>query len=357
VLNANETQEQSLSLLFRYADQKGLPLLDLSDLRAVLTFLASEDGKAELTGIGGVASSTIGVLLRQLVQLEDGGGTEFFGEPQLDIGDLLRTTEDGRGIISCLELPAVQDKPTLFSTALMWLVAELFEQLPEMGDRDQPKLVFFFDEAHLLFDGATKAFLDSIVQTVRLIRSKGVGVFFCTQQPKDVPSDVLAQLGNRIQYALRAFTPDDAKALKATVGTFPKSDFYDLGELLTQLGIGEAAVTILSESGVPTPVVHTKIRAPRSKMAAASDVDGAAKASPLYAKYGTRIDAQSAREMLAARLEQKPPDQPTEEHRKRAKATGGGAGAVGDFLRSRTGRRVEREVIRGLFGLLSKQLR
>jgi DNA helicase HerA-like ATPase len=212
VLQANETQEQSLSLLFRYADQKGLPLLDLSDLRALLTFLASEDAKAELTGIGGVATSTIGVLLRQLVQLEDGGGTEFFGEPQLDIGDLMRTAPDGRGIVSCLELPAVQDKPTLFSTALMWLLAELFEELPEVGDRDKPKLVFFFDEAHLLFDGASKPFLDSIVQTVRLIRSKGVGVFFCTQQPKDVPSDVLAQLGNRIQYALRAFTPDDAKA-------------------------------------------------------------------------------------------------------------------------------------------------
>ena len=304
VLHANETQEQSLSLLFRYADQKGLPLLDLSDLRALLTFLASEEGKAELTGIGGVASSTIGVLLRQLVQLEDGGGTELFGEPQLDIADLLRTDPDGRGIISCVELPAVQDKPTLFSTALMWLLAELFEQLPEVGDRDKPKLVFFFDEAHLLFDGATKAFLESIVQTVRLIRSKGVGVFFCTQQPKDIPADVLAQLGNRIQYALRAFTPDDAKALRATVSTFPKSEYYDLTELLTSLGIGEAAVTILSEGGVPTPVVHTKMLAPRSKMAAADDVDQAAKGSPLYAKYGTRVDAQSAREMLAARVAQ-----------------------------------------------------
>ena len=164
ILQANETQEQSLSLVFRYADQKGLPLLDLSDLRALLTFLASEDGKAELAGIGGVASATIGVLLRQLVQLEDGGGTEFFGEPQLQIADLLRTTPDGRGIVSCLELPAVQDKPALFSTALMWLLAELFEELPEIGDADKPKLVFFFDEAHLLFDGATKAFLDEIVR-------------------------------------------------------------------------------------------------------------------------------------------------------------------------------------------------
>src|SRR5207342_3426980 len=225
--------------------------------------------------------------------LEDGGGNEFFGEPMLDVHDLLRQAPDGRGLISCLELPAVQDKPTLFSTALMWLLAELFEELPEIGDRDKPKLVFFFDEAHLLFDGATKAFLESIVQTVRLIRSKGVGVFFCTQQPKDVPADVLAQLGNRTQYALRAFTPDDAKALKATVRTFPKSDFYDLEELLTQLGIGEAAVTILSESGVPTQVVHTRMVAPASRMAPADDVEGAAKASPLWSKYGTRTDAES----------------------------------------------------------------
>jgi uncharacterized protein len=356
VLQANETQEQSLSLVFRYADQKGLPLLDLTDLRALLTFLGSPEGKAELTGIGGVASATVGVLLRQLVQLEDGGGSEFFGEPQLDIADLMRTAPDGRGIISCLELPAVQDKPALFSTALMWLLAELFEQLPEIGDRDKPKLVFFFDEAHLLFDGATKAFLESIVQTVRLIRSKGVGVFFITQQPKDIPADVLGQLGNRIQYALRAFTPDDAKALRATVSTFPKSEFYDLGELLTSLGIGEAAVTILNESGVPTPVVHTKIRAPRSKMQAADDVEGAAKASPLFAKYGTRVDSQSAREMLAARLEQ-PGAAPTEEHKKAAKASGGGAGAIGDFLKSSTGRQIQREVVRGLFGLLSKSLK
>ena len=185
----------------------------------------------------------------------------------------------------------------------MWLVAELFETLPEAGDLPKPKLVFFFDEAHLLFNGATKAFVDSVEQTVRLIRSKGVGVFFVTQTPKDLPEGVLAQLGNRVQHALRAFTPDDAKDLRATVSTFPTSDFYDLGELLPQMGIGEAAVTILSENGVPTPVVHTKLRAPASRMAPADDVEGAAKASPLWARYGTRIDADSAREQLAARVD------------------------------------------------------
>ncbi len=197
----------------------------------------------------------------------------------------------------------MQDKPKLWSTVLMWLVAELFEQLPEVGDRDKPRLVFFLDEAHLLFEDASKAFVESTVQTVRLIRSKGVGVFFVTQTPKDVPADVLGQLGNRVQHALRAFTPDDAKALRATVRTFPKSDAYDLEELLTQLGTGEAAVTILSESGVPTPVVHTRMRPPLSRMGPADDVAGVATASPLFAKYGTRLDSQSAREMLATRLD------------------------------------------------------
>jgi uncharacterized protein len=359
VLEANETQEQSLSLVFRYADEKGLPIVDLSDLRALLTFFDSDEGKAELKTIGGVSSATIGVLLRSLVQLEDGGGTEFFGEPQLEIADLLRVAPDGRGIVSCLELPAVQDKPKLFSTVLMWLLAELFEQLPEVGDVPQPKLVFFFDEAHLLFADATDAFLDSVVQTVRLIRSKGVGVFFITQTPKDIPEDVLAQLGNRIQHALRAFTPQDAKALKATVSTFPTSDLYDLEELLIQLGTGEAAVTILSESGVPTPVVHTKMRAPVARMAPADDVDGAAKASPLYAKYGARVDRESARDLLAARLEQREPE-PVEQaaapKRRRTPSSDGRGDPITDFLTSRQGKAVQREVIRGMFGLLRKRL-
>src|SRR3954465_2754872 len=297
VLGANETQEQSLSLVFRFADEKGLPLLDLSDLRALLQYLDADQGKAELEGLGGVSKQTIGVLLRSLAQLEDGGGNEFFGEPQLAIEDLLRTADDGRGVVSCLELPAVQDKPALFSTALMWLLAELFEELPEVGDLPKPKLVFFFDEAHLLFADATDAFLESVVNTVRMIRSKGVGVFFVTQSPKDIPGDVLGQLGNRIQHALRAFTPDDAKALKATVSTYPKSDFYDLGELLTSMGIGEAAVTILSDRGIPTPVVHTRLAAPAASMGPAPDVDGAAKASPLFARYGERLDSRSAREI------------------------------------------------------------
>lgn len=362
ILGANETQEQSLFLLFRYADESALPLLDLADLRALLTFLGSKEGRAELQGLGGVSPATVGVLLRSLVQLEDGGGREFFGEPAFDIADLLRVA-DGQGVISCLELPAVQDKPALFSTALMWLVAELFESLPEAGDLPQPKLVFFLDEAHLLFDGASEAFLDSIVQTVRLIRSKGVGVFFITQTPKDVPADVLAQLGNRIQHALRAFTPDDAKALRATVSTFPRSEFYDLEELLTQVGIGEAAVTILSESGVPTPVAHTRMRAPLSRMGPADDVAGPASASPLAPKYGVEVDRASAHEMLAARLERsqepspapRPPARRTRERARPEATPAGGPEAIGKFLRSRQGKKLQREVVRGVFGLLRKR--
>ena len=362
ILEANQTQEESLALVFHYADEKGLPLVDLSDLRALLTFLESDAGKAELEGIGGLASSTVGVLLRALVGLEDGGGTEFFGEPQLDVMDLLRAAPDGRGVISVLELPAVQDKPRLFSTALMWLLAELFEQLPEAGDLDRPKLVFFFDEAHLLFADATDAFLESVTQTVRLIRSKGVGVFFVTQVPDDVPAPVLGQLGNRVQHALRAFTPDDAKALKAAASTYPTSDFYDVEGLLTSMGIGEAAVTTLSDKGVPTPVVHTRLRAPASRIGPAPDVDGAAKGSALYAKYGTRIEAESAREKLAARIEKATVEpgetRPRARRRKAAKppAPAGGVDALGDFLTSREGKAIQRKVLRGVFGMLRKQL-
>jgi len=364
VLKANDTQHQSLTLVFRYADEKGLPLLDLSDLRALLTYLDSDAGKADLQGLGGVSSQTVGVILRALATLEDGGGKEFFGEPQLDIADLIRT-DGARGVISCVELPGVGDKPALFSTALMWLLAELFEQLPEAGDLQKPKLVFFFEEAHLLFADATDAFLESVVRTVRMIRSKGVGVFFVTQSPKDVPGDVLGQLGNRVQHALRAFTPDDAKALKATVGTFPTSPFYDLEETLPTLGIAEAIVTILDENGVPTPVVRTKLRAPRSRMGPADDVNGAAEVSPLFAKYGTRADSQSARELLAERIDAAAPEpepaaaeaEPApKRRRKRAESVGGGADALGDFLTSRQGKSIQRQVVRGVFGLLRKKL-
>lgn len=302
VLELNQTQEQSLQLIFHYADTKGLELVDLKDLRAVVAFLTSDEGKQELKAIGGLSTATAGVILRSLTAFEAQGASGFFGEPEFDTAELLRTTEDGRGVVSVLELAAVQDRPTLFSTFLMWLLADLFHDLPEVGDIDRPKLVFFLDEAHLLFDDASKAFLDSIAQTVRLIRSKGVGVFFVTQTPKDVPAEVLAQLGNRVQHALRAFTPEDQKALKATVKTFPDSP-YDLEEVLTGLGIGEAAVTVLSERGAPTPVAVTRLRAPESLMGPVpeAELERAVRASAAYGRYAQAVDRESAYERLARR--------------------------------------------------------
>ncbi|WP_438354053.1 helicase HerA-like domain-containing protein [Microbacterium sp. CJ88] len=302
VMGLNETQESSLGLVFHYADANGLALVDLSDLRAVLTYLTG-DGKDELKTLGGLSAATAGVILRELITFADAGADVFFGEPEFDVQEFLRTAPDGRGIISLLEVPGVIDKPALFSTFLMYLLAELFEILPEVGDLDKPKLVFFFDEAHLLFRDASKDFLAAITQTVRLIRSKGVGVFFVTQTPKDVPSDVLAQLGSRIQHALRAFTPDDAKALRATVGTYPRSG-YDLERVLQELGTGEAIVTVMSEKGAPTPVAWTRLRAPQGLMSPTPDpqIVAAVNASPLLAKYGTAIDRESAREILTARM-------------------------------------------------------
>ncbi|MBB2893224.1 helicase HerA-like domain-containing protein [Flexivirga oryzae] len=307
VLGLNDTQESSLGLVFHYADKRGLSLLDLKDLTAVIKFLTSDEGKADLKGLGGLSASTAGVILRNLIAFSDQGADAFFGEPEFETKDLTRTTDDGKGVVTCLELPGVQDKPALFSTFLMWLLADLFHELPEVGDADKPKLVFFFDEAHLLFSDASNAFLQSIEQTVKLIRSKGVGIFFVTQTPKDVPNDVLSQLGNRVQHALRAFTPDDAKALKATVQTFPTSD-YDLDKLLTSLGTGEAVVTVLSEKGAPTPVAWTRMRAPLSLMAPSPEatIDGIVAKSPLAPKYSEAVDRESAYEMLNKKLASAP---------------------------------------------------
>ncbi len=290
VLGLNATQESTLGLIFHWAKERNYPLVTLDDLRAAITHLTSDEGKEDLKSLGGVSSTTAGVILRALVNLEGEGGDTFFGEPKLDPNDLLRV-EQGRGIISLLEFGGQSLRPVIFSTFLMWLLADLFTVLPEVGDVDKPKLVFFFDEAHLLFADASKAFLEQVEQTVKLIRSKGVGVFFCTQLPTDLPNDVLSQLGARIQHALRAFTPDDQKALSRTVRTYPKTDVYDLESALTSLGIGEAVVTVLSEKGSPTPVAWTRMRVPRSLMASIGNdaIGSAAKGSPLQAKYGQTV--------------------------------------------------------------------
>ncbi|HEU5050368.1 MAG TPA: helicase HerA-like domain-containing protein [Gemmatimonadales bacterium] len=357
VLRLNETQTSVLSLVFKYCDDQGLPLLDFGDLRAVLQFLTSEQGKGALAGYGAISSQSVGVLLRKMVELEQQGAERFFGEPEFDIHDLIATTPDGRGVVTCLELADVQDRPALFSTFMMWLLAELYQNLPEAGDLPKPKLVFFFDEAHLLFDAAPKAFLEQIQQVIRLIRSKGVGVFFVTQTPKDVPDDVLAQLGNRVQHALRAHTPDDDKRLRATVRTYPKTAFYDLEETLTTLGTGEAVVTALDPKGVPTPVVATRLIPPAARMAPLTpeELKVELAQSDLLAEYGEPLDRESARELLAKRIADAPPpaEAPARKGRAAKSAAGAAIGAIGVTI----GRTVAREITRGVLGVLGVKQR
>jgi DNA double-strand break repair helicase HerA and related ATPase len=303
VLGLNPTQESSLGLVFHYAEGGGLPLIGLDDLRAVLMHLISDRGKAELAELGGLSRATTAVILRELVGFSDQGADVFFGEPAIDVRAFLRTAPDGvRGMVSLLEVPSVQDRPELFSTFLMWLLRELYAALPEVGDGAKPRLVFFFDEAHLLFAGASKDFLQIVTQTVRLIRSKGVGIFFVTQTPKDVPGDVLAQLGSRVQHQLRTHTPDDARALKATVSTYPVSG-YDLAQVLQSLPTGEAIVTVMNEKGAPSPVAWTRLRSPQSSMSPTPPEQRAASvaASPLLVQFGAQARSTSARDILKQR--------------------------------------------------------
>ena len=304
-LSLNTTQEQALQLIFAWADSQGLELVDLPDLRSVISFLTSEDGKDELAGIGGVSKATAGVILRALTALESQGGGQFFGAPGFDTADLIRSDSSGRGIISLLGVGDISSRPALVSAVIMFLLANLFSTLPEVGDAPRPKLVFFFDEAHLLFADATKEFERQVVQTVRLIRSKGVGVVFVTQTPKDIPSDVLAQLGSRIQHGLRASTPEDFKKLKATVQTFPKTSL-ELDEVLTTLGTGEAVVTVLDPKGNPTPVTPVGIWAPASVMGPASSdtVARINQSSIIMGRYRDAVNPDSAEEKLARRAEE-----------------------------------------------------
>lgn len=391
VLGLNDTQESSLGLVFHFADKAGLPLVGLDDLRAVLTYLTSPEGKAELKELGGLSSATAGVILRELITFANEGADVFFGEPEIDTSIFLRSDAAGKGLVSLLEIPGVQDKPALFSTFLMWLLADLFNDLPEVGDIDKPKLVFFFDEAHLLFKNASSDFIESITQTVRLIRSKGVGIVFVTQTPKDVPTEVLAQIGSRVQHQLRAHTPDDAKALKATVSTYPTSG-YNLGEVLTTLATGEAIITVMNERGAPTPVAWTRLRAPLGSMSPTPEetMKATVAASPLLAQYGTPIDRDSALEILAAKMNAAAdskaaaeqalataeaakkrqadlekaqrewdkasrtpaPRRPTSS---RTTSTRREKNPIEEVLGSRAGQAVVREVLRGIFGTLKRR--
>jgi uncharacterized protein len=364
ILDLNDTQAGVLSILFKYADDKQLPMVDLNDLKKVLSYLSEGPGAAEIRAdYGSISSSSAGTILRKIVALEQQGAEGIFGEKSFDIDDLINKV-DGRGVISLLNISDVQDKPALFSTFMLSMLAELYATLPEAGDLDKPKLVFFLDEAHLLFKDASKVFQEQIEKVVRLIRSKGVGVFFCTQMAQDIPDSVLSQLGNRIQHVLRAFTPKDAEGLRQTVKTYPRSDFYTIDETLTTLGIGQALITVLNEKGIPTEVVATHLVPPRSVMGplTTADYENQVRSSDLYKKYKDPIDPESAYEILSKRMEEASRAEEEEEARKTAEKEAAKAPARGrareekgmfdEALSSPLARQVGRELVRGVFGML-----
>ncbi len=342
LLDLNDTQEGVLNIVFRVADEQGLALLDLKDLRATLQFVA-EHASELTTRYGNVASATVGAIQRQLLVLETQGAEKFFGEPALDIADFMRVDRDGRGVINVLAADKLMRSPKLYATFLLWLLSELFEHLSEVGDLDKPKLVFFFDEAHLLFDNAPKALMTAIEQVVRLIRSKGVGVYFVTQNPLDVPDVVLGQLGNRAQHALRAFTPRDQKAVRAAADTFRKNPAFDTAETIMQLGVGEALLSMLDEKGSPNMVERALIVPPQSRVGPITpqERDAVIAASALKGKYDTAIDRESAFEVLQKRTAGRsagaaPADQQAPQE---AAAGGGLLGSIGGMLESALGGR------------------
>ena len=304
ILELNDTQSGVLDIVFKLADDRGLLLLDLEDLRALLGLVAAER-KDISTSYGLVSTQSVGAIQRALLRLEQEGGEMFFGEPALELADLMRTNTDGRGVIGILAADQLILKPRLYSSFLLWLLSELFETLPEVGDLDKPKLVFVFDEAHLLFDDAPPALQQRIEQVVRLIRSKGVGVYFCSQFPDDVPDNILGQLGNRVQHALRAFTPRDQKAVKTAAETFVPNPKLDVAQAISKLGTGEALVSTLQDKGIPSPVQQTLVSPPRCRMGAINDTERqqVRNGSPVGGKYDTRVDRESAAEMLAKRAE------------------------------------------------------
>lgn len=304
ILNLNDTQGGIVALLFKYCDDNKLPLLDLKDFIKVLQFISNE-GKPEIEKLyGKISTTSTGTILRKVIELQQQGADRFFGEKSFEVDDLMRISDDGRGIISILRMYDIQDRPKLFSTFMLQLLAELYATMPEEGDMDKPKLVIFIDEAHLVFQEASSELLQQIETIIKLIRSKGVGIFFCTQNPMDVPSDVLGQLGLKIQHALRAFTAADRKVIKQTAENYPETSFYKTDDLITQLGIGEALITMLNEKGIPTPLAHTMLCSPKSRMDVLEDaeVKMITGKSKIIRKYNEPIDSHSAYEMLNEKL-------------------------------------------------------
>ncbi len=355
VLDLNDTQTGVLSVIFKYADDHKLPVIDLDDLKKLVNYLAEGPGAEEIKDdYGKISSATSGTILRKIVTIEQQGLGPMFGERSFDIEDLFSKT-DGKGVISLLNISDVQNQPVLYSTFLLSLLAEIFSAMPEAGDLDKPKLVFFFDEAHLLFKNSSKAFMEQIETIIRLIRSKGIGVFFCTQSPTDVPASILSQLGNRVQHALRVFTPNDADALKKTVNTYPRSDFYEIDQILTSLGTGQALVTVLNEKGIPTEVVATMLTPPKAVMGPlnGADYQKLTESSDLTAKYAEAINPESAYEILTKRVNEKLAEQEEDAKEVLEKPVNSEKSMVEKVMGATITRQIGKEIVRGLFGMLT----
>jgi DNA helicase HerA-like ATPase len=373
MLDLNDTQAGVCSLVFKYCDDQQLPLLDLDDFRKALQYLTYE-GKDEIRDLyGAISPASTGAILRKIIEIEEQGADRFFGERSFEVADLLRTDERGMGVIHALRLTDVQDRPKLFSTFMLSLLAEVYNTFPEVGDKADPKLVIFIDEAHLVFREASDALMDQIEAIVKLIRSKGVGLFFVTQLPTDIPDTVLSQLGMKVQHALRAFTAKDRKAIKLTAENYPLTPYYDTADVLTRLGIGEALVTVLNEKGIPTPLAHTLLTAPSSRMDVLTpeEIDGLVKASRLAARYNETIDRDSAEEMLTRKLEQADAlarEAAEREGRENARGSASRESAprprtsrrrqkstIEEIAGSRVTQTIVRELTRGLLGMLKKR--
>ena len=359
ILDLNDTQTGVVSVIFKYCDDKKMPLLDLKDIKKVLNYI-TEEGKEEIEeNYGKISTSTTGIILRKIIELEQQGGDMFFGEKSFEIDDLMRFDENGKGYVNIIRLTDIQDKPKLFSTFMLSLLAEIYQQMPEKGDSDQPELVIFIDEAHLIFNEASKALLDQIETIIKLIRSKGIGVYFVTQNPMDVPASVLAQLGLKIQHALRAFTANDRQAIRQTADNYPTSIYYKTDEVLTSLGIGEAFVTALNEKGIPTPLAATMMRAPMSRMDVLTDVEiteinGKSK---LVRKYSEEIDRESAYEILAKKIESAIQQAEAEEETKTEETKSNEPSTASVIGKSVVKVVTSASFIRGAFGILMKMFR
>jgi DNA helicase HerA-like ATPase len=361
ILELNDVQSGVVSIIFKYCDDKKMPLLDIKDFRKVCQYFQSDEGRNEIEKeYGLVSSSSVGAIMRNILEVEQQGADVFFGERSFEVNDLLRHDANGNGYCNILRLTDIQSKPALFSTFMLCLLAEIYETFPERGDMDKPQLCIFIDEAHLIFDEASKSLLNQITTIVKLIRSKGVGLFFITQDPTDVPDEVLGQLGMKMQHALRAFTEKDRKAIKTIAENFPPSDFYKTSDLLTALGIGEALVTVLDEKGIPTPLVHAYLTAPQSRMdvISAEEQDALVRNSELVARYNEEIDRESAFEILTQKLEAYSAkatkadggeeDHGAEEGRRKPNEKS----TVEKVMNSSVTRVIVREVARGLLGVL-----